>query len=161
MWIAKNQIGHVAMALKPHEIAAKTAEIDFVQNQPTVKTLTELTHLYMSYDGKSVSFWGLEGDEPILAVAQFPNGQLSVATKGAILLPFNNGDGESLNAALLTTCDQRFQFFGQNPKNIIPHPPAFCVPDSNLIRIAEHMICKPHDCSLECGPAKGGPKGMA
>lgn len=152
IWIAANQIGAVANALKAGNIAA-------VQKQLAGQTLTELTDLFQSHAGKSVSLWGPESGEPIVAIAEFPNGQLSIATKGAILLPFKDccGSCESeMNAALMTTEQQQYQFFGRNPKNKIPQAPAFRAPESDLGHYATHMIGKPHNCS----GLEGGPGGM-
>jgi len=149
LWIADNQISAVAAALKSGHIAG-------VQKRLAGQALVQRQDLTQAHDGKTVTLWGRDGRDPVVAVAAFPNGQLSVATKGAILLPFNNGHGDGVNAALLTTSHQTYEFFGTNAKNTVPQAPAFRAPESDLGHYAIHMIGKPHDCS---GLSKG-PGGM-
>lgn len=140
LWIAENQIPAVASALKD-------GQIEQVAQQLSAQALIERADLAQSHAGKSVSLWGREGADPVLAVADFPNGQLTVATKGAILLPFNDGKGEDITSALLTTDGQKFQFFGDAARNRIPNDPSFRTADSDLGHFATHMIGKPHKCS--------------
>lgn len=151
LWIAPNQIAAVAGALKD------PAKIPAIHKQLSAQSLVEDSTLFQTHSGKSVKVWGNDSlGNDFLAVAEFPNGQFTVATKGAVLIAFKDccsscsGD---INAALLTTDQQKFQFFGANPRTKIPSDPAFRAIESDLGHYATHMIGKPHNCSgLENGP---------
>ena len=148
--IYPNQIKAVATALNSGHIAA-------VHKKLSTQPLVEDPDLFQSHAGKSVRLWGNAAlGKDFLAVAEFPNGQMTVATKGAVLLAFKDCrdcSGGGVNAALMTTNKQKFQFFG-SAREKIPNDPAFIELESDLGHHAIHMIGKPHNCSgLPDGPA--------
>lgn len=151
LWIAPNQIAAVAAALKD------PAKIPAVHKQLSGQALVETPGLFQTHEGKNVRVWGAgQLGNDFLAVAEFPNGQMTVATKGAVLIAFKDccsGCSGDVNAALLTTDQQQFQFFGAKPRDKMPSDPAFRATASDLGHYATHMIDKPHTCSgLENGP---------
>lgn len=152
LWIAPNQIAAVAGALKD------PTKIEAVHKQLSAQVLVEDPTLFQTHAEKSVRVWGNDNlGNDFLAVAEFPNGQLTVATKGAILIAFKDccdTCSGGANAALLTTDQQQFQFFGSKAREKVPHNPAFRAVTSDLGHYATHMIGKPHNCSgLEHGPS--------
>lgn len=149
IWIAPNQISAVANALKSGDIAT-------VQQQLAGQRLIERPDLTQTFNGKSVTLWEPQGGSPVTAVAELSANEITVATKTSILLPFKgccNGCSDGVNAALLTTDQQKFQFFGKDPRSKIPQDPSFRAAASDIVHYAIHMIGKPHDCSgIEAGP---------
>jgi hypothetical protein len=145
IWLAPNQRAWVAQALKAGEFQSISEQF-----QPLF--LTECSDLSDEYNGKKVLLWkSLENHEdsnPVLAVVQNPDYTLRVATRGDLLMIFNDGVTQGLNAALITTQEGRYQFFGVSPQNRIPEKPAFRAVNSDLAHYAMHMIDKPHGCSL-------------
>lgn len=165
LWIASTQIAAVAQRLKQ-------GNIQEIQNKLAAQTLSEQGHHRQTHDRRLVTLWAKANESPMLAIALHPNGQLTLATKGAIMLPFNDGSASGLNAALLTTDQNDFQLFGKKPQERLPGNPSFKLPQADLAHFAFHMIGKPHNCNGSTdAPAPGlaaqmvaqanrGPKGM-
>lgn len=150
LWIADNQIAAIAGVLKdPKKVEAIHAQL--VAND---QSLIEDPNLFYEHADRQVRVWGNKTlGNAFMAVAEFPavqhppHGGLSVATKGAMLLAFRdccNGCGTSFNAALLTTNQDQFQFFGANPRTKISKDPDFRKRESDLGHYAQHMINTGH-----------------
>lgn len=148
-------------------------DIDGVRQDYDSQKLVEFGEI--TEGGKKVILWGRADEEgkpigaPLLAVAVFPDGRLSLAMIGSILFTFNNGQGERINCAFLGNGSQdddkrayakfganyEARFTGENPdpvmrqagwSDVILYPTGSEV---DLRHVALHLISANHDCSSQ------------